>query len=177
MRDMIREEVLGIHALDELERVTKADVIDWIDSGAALCRIAKPATPPTHLVSYFVLIDGEHVLLVDHIKAMLWLPTGGHVEPGEHPRETVRREAFEELGIQADFVHDAPLFVTSTTTVGQTAGHVDVSLWYVLRGDRNATLTHDASEFRGVQWFHYTKLPYPRTDPQMQRFIHKLYRT
>ncbi|MFI5343447.1 MAG: NUDIX domain-containing protein [Chlamydiales bacterium] len=38
--------------------------------------------------------------LVDHKKANLWLPAGGHVEPNEHPRETVKREILEELSIQ-----------------------------------------------------------------------------
>ena len=29
------------------------------DSGAPLCRTAKPATPPQHLVAYFADVDGE----------------------------------------------------------------------------------------------------------------------
>jgi 8-oxo-dGTP pyrophosphatase MutT (NUDIX family) len=59
--------------------------------------------PPKHLVSYAVLIDPRDasVFLVDHILAGLALPPGGHVEPGEDPADTVRREAMEELGIQA----------------------------------------------------------------------------
>ncbi|MGV9748387.1 NUDIX domain-containing protein [Rhodococcus zopfii] len=40
---------------------------------------------------------------MDHIGAGLWLPTGGHVEPGEHPLDTAIRETREELGIDADF--------------------------------------------------------------------------
>ncbi|MEE3919135.1 NUDIX domain-containing protein [Micromonospora sp. BRA006-A] len=31
----------------------------------------------------------------------MWLPSGGHVEPGEHPADTVRRELREELGVAA----------------------------------------------------------------------------
>ena len=34
-------------------------------------------------------------------EASLWLPTGGHVEPGEDPSDTVERECQEELGIPA----------------------------------------------------------------------------
>lgn len=47
--------------------------------------------------------ERKKVLLMDHKKAELWLPPGGHVEPGENPRETVRREAKEKLGIDAEF--------------------------------------------------------------------------
>lgn len=174
-RQAIYDEVLAIDPLDALEAHTRREVLAWIDSGVELCRTQKPATPPRHLVSYVVLVDGDYVLLVDHIKAGLWLPPGGHVERGEHPRATAAREAMEELGLEAIVVHDAPHFLTSTTTVGSTAGHVDVSLWYLLTGDRHATLAHDGSEFHDATWFHHDMIPYPRTDPQMHRFIKKLY--
>jgi 8-oxo-dGTP diphosphatase len=118
-----------------------------------------------------VLIDGDYVLLVDHINAELWLPTGGHVDPDENPRETVKREAFEELGIEANFMYPSPIFLTVTETVGLTAGHTDVSLWYVLRGDRTEQLDFDGSEFREVRWFHRNHVPLDRSDPHMERFL------
>jgi 8-oxo-dGTP diphosphatase len=80
----------------------------------------KPATPPRHLVSYVAVIDrvDRSSLLVDHIKAGLWLPPGGHVEPDEHPAATADREAREELTIDPAFVHDPPRpsFLTVTQT-------------------------------------------------------------
>src|SRR5882724_7728074 len=101
MRAHIRDELMAIAPLDATEREHLADALLWVDSGAELCRIAKPATPPKHLVSYFAVVDAGHILLVDHKNAQLWLPAGGHVEPGEHPRTTVSRELEEELGITA----------------------------------------------------------------------------
>jgi 8-oxo-dGTP diphosphatase len=94
-----------------------ADALARVDSGAELFRVAKPATPPKHLVSYFVVVDGDHVLLVDHKNARLWLPSGGHVEPDEHPRTTVLRELREELGFTAAHAIEAPLMITCTTTI------------------------------------------------------------
>jgi len=43
-------------------------------------------------VSYLLLVDrpAGSVLLCDHRLSGLWLPAGGHVEPGEHPLGTVR---------------------------------------------------------------------------------------
>ena len=131
MRGAIRAEVSSIEPFDALERRHRDDALAWIDSGVELCRVHKPATPPKHLVSYFALVDGDHVLLVDHKKAQLWLPTGGHVEPGEHPRATVVRELAEELGLELTETVGAPLMLTISDTVGITAGHTDVSLWYV----------------------------------------------
>ena len=174
MRQQIRDEVNSICPLDDLERNNQSEVLAWIDSGAPLCRVQKPAIPPKHLISYFVLLDGDHLLLVDHINAQLWLPTGGHVEEGEHPRTTVAREVVEELGIQAQFLEDSPFFLTVTETVGLTAGHIDVSLWYLLKGNQQAKLKFDESEFYGVHWFHKHDVPLNKTDAQMQRFLTKL---
>ncbi len=130
MRSIIAELVRSIAPYDAIEQEHRAATLAWIASGAPLCRIEKPATPPQHLVSYFILYDAgrQQVLLVDHRKAGLWLPSGGHVEPGEHPRTTVIREAREELQIAARFMVPQPLFLTVTQTVGSIARHTDISL-------------------------------------------------
>ena len=174
MRSAIREEVASIDPFDRLERAHCEDALAWIDSGAELCRIERPANPPKHLVSYFVLVDHDHVLLVDHKNAQLWLPSGGHVEPGEHPRATVARELREELGLELADTPRAPLMLTSAETVGATAGHTDVSLWYVIDADRGAPLTFDTTEFHSARWFHFNEAPVFRSDPHLARFLGKL---
>lgn len=165
-----------IEPFDDVEAMHIAFTLNWMNTGAEIFRIEKPATPDTHLVSYFVLMDevNNKVLLVDHKKAQLWLPSGGHVERGEHPKETVKREILEELGIQADFLHEDPFFVTVTKTVGLTAGHTDVSLWYVLKGNSETALAYDREEFNGVAWFDIQAIPFESSDPHMKRFIQKL---
>jgi len=173
-RALVRAEVAGLVALDGLEQMHIACVLAWIDSGAPLCRTAKPATPPVHLVSYFVCTDGDAVLLVDHRLARLWLPTGGHVEPGEHPRETVGRESREELGQEARFVSEGPLFLTVTETVGVTAGHTDVSLWYVVQLSRDQPVTGCCDEFREARWFSVAQAAVLASDPHLPRFLKKL---
>lgn len=175
MKAEIRKEIELITPLDDLERASKVDVLSWIDSGVELCRLKKPDVPPKHLISYFAVVDGEYILLVDHINAELWLPTGGHVEPNEHPRVTALREAKEELSMEGEFLHDYPLFLTLTETVGKTAGHTDVSIWYTLRGDRSKTLEFDDSEFLDARWFHKDEVPLGRTDKHMERFLKKLF--
>lgn len=174
MRNQIRDEVAAIQPLDDLEREHITEALAWIDSGAELCRLAKPATPAMHLVSYAVIVDDDNVLLVDHRNARLWLPTGGHVEPGEHPRTTAVREIREELGLAAELPIEPPLMITSTVTVGLAAGHTDISLWYVLRADRRQPVRFDPVEFISAQWFALHEVPFERSDPHMRRFIAKL---
>jgi 8-oxo-dGTP diphosphatase len=174
MRDVIRTELATIVPLDALEREHLTDALNWVDSGAELFRVKKPATPPKHLVSYFVVVDAAHVLLVDHRNAQLWLPSGGHVEPDEHPRSTVLREIQEELGFLPNHEIEAPLMVTCTPTVGVTAGHVDVSLWYLVRAQRTQRITFDETEFAAVKWFALSEVPVERSEPHLGRFIRKL---
>jgi 8-oxo-dGTP diphosphatase len=174
MRDLIRGELTAIEPFDALEREHLADALAWVDSGVGLFRVAKPATPPKHLVAYFAVIAVDQILLVDHKNAGLWLPAGGHVEVDEHPRSTVLRELAEELGFCAAHEIAAPLMVTCTATVGLTAGHTDVSLWYVVRASREQPIKFDETEFKAVSWFRFGEIPLERSDPHLGRFTKKL---
>jgi 8-oxo-dGTP pyrophosphatase MutT (NUDIX family) len=173
--------VAGIDPADDHEARDRRDTLDWIAGGAPLCRTAKPATPPEHLVSYAVVVDpaAGQLLLADHRLAGLWLPTGGHVEPGEHPADTARRELREELGVDAPHLGgvDTPLMVTRRVTQGLTAGHMDVSLWYCFALDRRRPIRHDPGEFHAVRWWSSTDIahgPTTRFDPNLPRFVAKL---
>lgn len=179
MRDNIKKLVLEIKPFDLLEAEHISNATEWINSGVEIFRIQKPDIPPKHLVSYFVLVDPEKkkIMLVDHIKAGLWLPAGGHVEKDEHPNITVEREIQEELNMPANFLQTNPVFITQTVTVGKTAGHTDVSLWYVLKADSEKEIKYDPAEFNGYKWFEYQEIlntDISKFDPHMHRFMQKL---
>ncbi|MBV9141102.1 MAG: NUDIX domain-containing protein [Pseudonocardiales bacterium] len=146
--------VAGVVPLDEREAQDKATTLQWVNSGAPLFRIARPATPDKHLCVYFALFDEARrsVLLVDHVKAGLWLFPGGHVDDGEDPRTTVLREAAEELQINGEFhprFGEQPLFLTVTKTRGEH-GHTDVSFWFVLAADQDMRIEADPLGHPGV---------------------------
>jgi 8-oxo-dGTP diphosphatase len=174
MHSLVRSQLECIRPCSPDEAAQLQDALKWVDSGVSLCRTAKPATPHKHLVSYFPVVDGQYVLLVDHKNAMRWLPPGGHVEPGEDPRTTVVRELQEELGLLAtESEFSAPIMVTVTETVGLTSGHTDVSLWYPVRRSRTESIKFDPEEFHSVRWFHGSELP-ANTDPNLGHFLSKL---
>jgi 8-oxo-dGTP pyrophosphatase MutT (NUDIX family) len=172
-----------LRPFDDLEARHRRESLAWLRHTDDVFRRVQPRTPSPHLVAYFLLrddLDGS-VLLVDHIKAGLWLPPGGHVEPGEHPVETVRREVAEELGVPAVFLPqlgERPLFLTVTETVGTLEQrHTDVSLWFVLASSRDQVFTPDTGEFRGIRWWTPQEVrdADPTTlDPHMGRMIAKL---
>lgn len=178
VRKKIQCLISSMRPLDIIEKEHIHFALNWIQSGKEIFRIEKPATPDTHLVSYFVIVTPEmnRILLVDHKKAELWLPPGGHVDPGEDPKETVRREAKEELGIDPEYLFEEPLLLTVTKTVGNVAIHTDVSLWYLLKGDPSQILDYDQNEFHQIRWFGIDEIPFDKSDPHMKRFIEKMLR-
>ncbi|MFE6508503.1 NUDIX hydrolase [Nocardioides sp. NPDC057767] len=174
----------SIEPLDAVESGHIADASAWLHAtDDVFRRSTAPTEPAKHLVSYFLLVDpvSGHVLLGDHRKSGLWLPSGGHVEPGENPAETVRRECVGELGVEAAF-HPAlgprPLLVTITNTRPDRPDvHTDVSLWFVLAHDRNQPLRPDEREYAAVRWWAPSdvRAADPAAfDPHMGRMLDKL---
>jgi 8-oxo-dGTP diphosphatase len=174
-RQRLADMVAAMPAHDRLAQAHRAQVLAWIDSGAELWRTAKPDVPKTHLVSYFVLRDrdSDRLLLVEHRGAGLLLPTGGHVEPGEDPWDTVIREAAEELRHPIGTARQVPSFLTVTETRG-AGTHRDVSLWFTVDVDMTAIDWYDPGEFSGAHWLtpvQIRALPTGRLDPHMGRYL------
>ncbi|MEU6137221.1 NUDIX domain-containing protein [Nocardioides sp. NPDC047086] len=174
----------SIEPMDAVESGHIADASAWMCvTNDVFRRSTTPTEPAKHLVSYFLLVDpvSGHILLGDHRKSGLWLPSGGHVEPGENPAETVRRECVEELGVEARF-HPAlgprPLLVTITNTrLDRPDVHTDVSLWFVLAHDHREPLVPDVREYARVRWWTPAEIRAadPRAfDPHMVRMLDKL---
>lgn len=180
-RVVVHDLVAGVQPFDERETADRASTLLWIRSGAPLFRIVRPATPGRHLCVYFALFDEARrtVLMVDHVKAGLWLFPGGHVDDSEDPRTTVLREAAEELRIDAK-VHPRfgwhPLFLSVTKTRGAHS-HTDVSFWFVLNGSQEMRIEADPREANGFRWFALddpAEWAHDRFDPHMARFRQKL---
>ena len=61
-----------------------------------------------HFTASGLVIEQEHILLVNHKRIGAWVPPGGHIEPTELPDETVVREIEEETGLMVEII-SAPL--------------------------------------------------------------------
>lgn len=174
-----------IEPLDDLERRHRDDARAWLSATSDVYRrTTSPVAPRKHLVSYFLLVDAgnDAFLLGEHRKSGLWLPSGGHVEPGEDPVETVRRECVEELGIEANFealAGERPVFITVTQTRAAAADqHTDVSLWFLLAHSRHEPLRPDPREYRSVRWWgieEFRRADPDSFDPHQGRMLDKLH--
>jgi 8-oxo-dGTP pyrophosphatase MutT (NUDIX family) len=180
LRVELRALLAGVAPWDDAERADLDTVAAWLGRGAPLYRTEPPDVPPMHLVSYFVprAADGR-LLFVAHRKAGLWLPPGGHVEPGESPWRAVEREYREELGVPAlptAQFGTRPLFVTVTETRG-AGRHTDVSLWHLVAVADAELGWFDPGEFSAVRWQTPAEVlatPLETLDPQAHRFVRKL---
>ncbi len=175
-RDALIRLVESIPPFDLLEAEQRANILNWLRSSAEIYRLVKPATPPKHLVVYAAIVDPAQgqCFLIQHRKAGLWLPTGGHVDPGEDPFAAAQRELLEETGRTFPAVMKRPVLVTVDETLGtQVEKHTDVCLWYAFTATAGEAFDIDPGESTGGAWFDFQKLEGLVCGPQVGRFIRK----
>jgi len=102
-----------------------------------------------------IMTRGEEILICQRTrhqsKPLKWEFPGGKIEPGEQPRDALRRELEEELGIQAN-VGDEVERITHTYEDG---GAVELRFYVVPSYDGEL----ENRIFRDVQWVPRTRLP------------------
>lgn len=69
-----------------------------------------------HTATAYVVSQGK-TLLLWHPHLRMWLPPGGHLEPGEDPVQAAVREAFEESGLRVEVMAGPPLLAVDAPRV------------------------------------------------------------
>ncbi len=113
----------------------------------------------THFCVYFAAYDAEskQVFIGHHKKSGLWLFNGGHIEKGETPEETLKREIGEEWGLEVALQSiGEPKLLTITHIENPTIEckeHYDI--WYFVRVSKqnfNPKKENLDSEFYTTDW-------------------------
>ncbi len=110
-------------------------------------------------VAVFVVHEGK-VVLMKHRRLGLWLPPGGHVEPGETPDETAVREVREEAGISVELVGERgpgtgvtpltrPLGI-QLEPIGPGHEHIDLIYLASVKGDPRLS---SERAVQGLDWY------------------------
>lgn len=112
-------------------------------------------------VAIFVVQD-DHVILHPHARLGIWLPPGGHIEPGELPDEAAIREVMEETGLAVELIGDRGIGVDYPGQPVQlvrpegiqlesiAAGHEHIDLIYFARPTSDASTLPTLQE--GMAW-------------------------
>ena len=105
--------------------------------------LPRTALPDKHFTATGFVVRDCKVLLVNHRKLKMWLPVGGHIEPGEDPEQALHREVREETGLEVEIVAETMRFATGLAkglprpetilleTIGP--GHFHIDLIYFAR--------------------------------------------
>ncbi|MBI4079559.1 MAG: NUDIX hydrolase [Candidatus Levybacteria bacterium] len=111
--------------------------------------------PTEHFCSFFMPVDNKthRIFLGHHIKAQDWIPPGGHIEKGESPEETVRREFTEELGYTLK-KENIKLFDISIIHVRSKARpcKIHYDFWHMVEINEQP-FQFDKKEFYDAKWF------------------------
>lgn len=133
-------------------------------------------SPAEHFCSFFLPVDKKtnRVFFGHHIKAQDWIPPGGHIEKGESPEETVRREFEEELGYKLD-KEKIELFDISIIRVRSKARpckfHYD--FWHMVEISEQP-FVFDKKEFYDGRWFNFSEALQKTQRPEYKSVIQEL---
>jgi 8-oxo-dGTP diphosphatase len=91
----------------EAEKILRVEQdIAWLPRPNECQTVLSSHLPSQELVTTALMLAfaGDR-LLMTNLRSRGWDIPGGHVEPGEHPEETVRREVHEETGAMLGSLH------------------------------------------------------------------------
>lgn len=173
LRNSYIDDISSIQPLDTLEAADIQKTLDWLRSAKY---VHKPQNMDYHLGVLFMLIspDRNSTYLINHRKAQLWIPPGGHVDQGLTLQEAVELEMLEELHEKPKFISRKPFFLTQTLTSGLNSGHVDVTSWFLVNGDPKVNYSIQEKEAEGGAWFKLVSIEEELKQSYLSRAVQKI---
>ena len=134
------------------------------------------------------IIEDDKVLLIFHRKLQKWQPPGGHIDANETPPEAAKREAFEETGLEIEFIRQENLWfnrwnansferpylclLEDVPAFGDKPAHQHIDFIYIARpvGGR---LIQNPDETAGMRWFTLQEIEALETDTEIFQEVQK----
>ncbi|HWC39078.1 MAG TPA: NUDIX domain-containing protein [Acidimicrobiales bacterium] len=147
----VHEAVTTHRPVDTRESTARARML------AELERLPSPfleEADPTHVTASALVVGPRGIVLHRHRRLGIWMQPGGHVDPGETPWQTARRETIEETGLDVTEPEDAPVLVHLDVHPA-ARGHTHLDLRYLLLGG-DGDPRPAPGESQDVRWFSWS---------------------
>lgn len=164
--------------LEKLKSVNKNTISGFTKRISQGPPFTKPQNRESHFCVLFIPFDigTKKVYIVDHIKAGIWSPPGGHIDLGENPLTAVKREFNEELGyvITDEKIQLFEANVTDCIPSGICRKHYDLFYVVYIRGLEK--FRFEEREFNSAGWYTLDeaiqKITYPDFNAIMKKLKH-----
>jgi 8-oxo-dGTP pyrophosphatase MutT (NUDIX family) len=140
----------------------------------ALERLARPFdehAQADHVTASAFVVSPLGVVLHRHRLLGIWIQPGGHVDPGENPRDGALRETFEETGLRTTHL-EPPVLVHVHVHPGPR-GHRHFDCRWLLEAT-DTTLSPGASESHELGWF-LPEAALARCEPELRPGLEKAF--
>jgi 8-oxo-dGTP pyrophosphatase MutT (NUDIX family) len=108
---------------------------------------------PVHVTGSGVVVGPRGTILVKHRRLHRWMQPGGHIEPGETPKEAAVRECIEETGLPVVHPGSGPILIhvdVHEASKGHT--HLDVRYLLVAPDEEPDPPEGESQEIRWFGW-------------------------
>ena len=128
----------------------------------------------------------KQLLMIHHNKLQVWLPPGGHIDDNELPDDAVKREVYEETGIQVEIISNnrgldlssehcrelAIPFIVLLEDIEGNGMHNHIDLIYLCKA-LNENLIPQENEVHGIGWFAFEEIDRLNTFDNVRKTISK----
>jgi len=152
MKAILKKEILKLKNKKHVDQNVLQKFLKRLQSGKGLLRYENIAD---HFCVFFLPIHhkSSSIYLGHHIKADDWIPPGGHIEKGEHPVDTIKREIVEELDYELgdELIEIFDLTIKPIRRKHPCKLHWD--LWYLIYLKEKIPFKFEKREFYNAGWF------------------------
>ncbi len=169
----LKQELRTLERLQHTNRKCIDEALAYIHNSS---KLVQSVNPFHHFCTFTVPYDERRnsIYLVNHRKANDWIPPGGHIEAGELPLQTVKREIAEELGYQItnERIRLIDLSIKHITNAKNPC-KIHYDLWYVVYIPETS-FTYDNREFTDAGWYSFDQVFRLTKTPEFLEVIQKM---
>ncbi len=139
----------------KIKRYTDHSLVTKFEKRIKKGDLSRPENEVDHFCSFLVPFHRESLSIYTghHIKADEWIPPGGHIEMGESPEDTVRREFGEELSstLSNELIEPFAISITNVFHPSRPC-RIHNDFWFVIYMEDKIQFAFDKKEFHEAQW-------------------------